>query len=140
MGADGGRQLTAKHRNRAAGLRTSGMAGFGYRYDKRDERGQQIPGVSRDCASSPEKPAVADAYQRLLADESLSIAREWNAAGFTTARGGTWTSLRSAESCSGPPTRPSSNTPQAHGRGEILGRPRGNRSSTRPHGKPRARS
>lgn len=91
------RQKSAKRRNRDAGLRTSGIAGFGYRLDldKRGERNRQIPGVSTGLVVEPrEAEAVAVAYQKLLAGVSLSeIARNWNAAGFTTPApyNGPWT-------------------------------------------------
>lgn len=82
------RQKSAKRRNREAGLRTSGIAGFGYRLDldKRGDRNRQIPGTSTGLVKEPrEAAAIADGYRRVRAGCSLSeLARRWNEAGFTT--------------------------------------------------------
>ena len=119
------RQLGAKQRSRAAGLRSSGTSPFGYRYDERDARGQQIPGVSKGLRPEPrEAQAVADAYRSLLAGESLhSIQRTWNAAGFTTGRGGAWTTLHVRRCLLRAANAALIEYPaQPYGRGEIVGR------------------
>ncbi len=86
------RQLQSHQRGREAGLRTGGRRPFGYRFDARDARGSQIPGVSNGLVIDPdEAEALRRGYDQLLAGASLvSIARDWMAAGFTMPTGRPW--------------------------------------------------
>lgn len=80
------RQRAAKQRTRDAGIRSGGIAPFGYHLDQRDERGQQIPGVSRGMVPDPvEEQAIRDGCKKVLAGATTySIAAEWNARGLRT--------------------------------------------------------
>jgi DNA invertase Pin-like site-specific DNA recombinase len=84
------RQLNAKRRNRESGIRQGGSRPFGYQLDVRDERGRQIPGVSKGLIKDErEAAAVDDAFARFLAGESLlAIARHLNEQGFRTPQAG----------------------------------------------------
>src|SRR5262249_27055593 len=82
------RMKAGKARNRKLGLRSGSNAPFGYRHDMRDERGRQIPGVSKGLVVvDREADAIRRAYASLLAGASLySIAKDLNAAGMKTHR------------------------------------------------------
>jgi DNA invertase Pin-like site-specific DNA recombinase len=69
------RQLNAKRRNRAAGMRTGGSRPFGY----------QLDSESSLVIDEREAPAVREGYRRLLAgDGCWTIAKAWNTAGYRT--------------------------------------------------------
>lgn len=87
------RQLNAKRRNRDAGLRQAGSAPFGFNLDQRDDRGRQIPGVSKGLVPDERAAgAIRAAADDVLAGISCySIAGKLNRDGFRGRLGGGWT-------------------------------------------------